>query len=354
MNYFMSIFFRLIPLLMGAICFSYGIYVTTLGTALGSGYLVAGHVLISLTAICIALYCTAATIIRQLINRYSSFFKWFLPVLGYAVSLFTVGMGIYYWNLHTINTAYFVSGNIIFGVGLIACCVTTVATSSTRFLFIPANSNKLQPGDKPQGAFSENTAKILIAIPALCALVGLIRSIVLISAGLSSEYFVAGHVLFGTSLVCASLIALVASVIRQIQNTFTDKERWKWTIFVLILGSINVVLGIGILLVQKTPAWIAPGWVLVGLGFICYSISSKVILLASVWRQTFSLAKRIPLIPIMTTLFCLFTAAFLFEAELFNSAFFVPARVMVGLGAVCFTLYSIVSILESGTSGSSE
>ncbi|MDZ5007297.1 DUF2776 family protein, partial [Clostridium perfringens] len=29
---------------------------------------------------------------------------------------------------------------------------------------------------------------------------------------------------------------------------------------------------------------------------------------------------------------------------------FVPAHVMVGLGAICFTLFSIVSILESGTS----
>jgi hypothetical protein len=29
-----------------------------------------------------------------------------------------------------------------------------------------------------------------------------------------------------------------------------------------------------------------------------------------------------------------------------------PARVLVGLGAICFSLYSIGSILESGTSSS--
>ena len=39
-----------------------------------------------------------------------------------------------------------------------------------------------------------------------------------------------------------------------------------------------------------------------------------------------------------------------FEAATINPAYMVPARVMVGLGGICFTLFSIVSILESGTS----
>lgn len=33
-----------------------------------------------------------------------------------------------------------------------------------------------------------------------------------------------------------------------------------------------------------------------------------------------------------------------------HADYFIPARVLVGLGAICFTLFSIVSILESGTS----
>jgi hypothetical protein len=44
-------------------------------------------------------------------------------------------------------------------------------------------------------------------------------------------------------------------------------------------------------------------------------------------------------------------AAFLFQAAVTNSNFYIPARVLIGLGAVCFTLFSIVSILEVGTSG---
>ncbi|MBP7379807.1 MAG: DUF2776 family protein, partial [Odoribacter sp.] len=53
---------------------------------------------------------------------------------------------------------------------------------------------------------------------------------------------------------------------------------------------------------------------------------------------------------VLSALLCLFLAAFLFEEGLYDNAFFVPARVLVGLGAICFCLFSIVSILESGTS----
>jgi hypothetical protein len=47
---------------------------------------------------------------------------------------------------------------------------------------------------------------------------------------------------------------------------------------------------------------------------------------------------------------CFVLSAFLFQASTANANLAVPARVLVGLGAVCFTLFSIVSILESGTS----
>nr|WP_322394932.1 DUF2776 family protein [Clostridium perfringens] len=68
MNYYISILFRAIPLLMGIICLTYGSYIYTLGDKFGNGYIIASHVIIFFTAICIALFTTAATIIRQLIN----------------------------------------------------------------------------------------------------------------------------------------------------------------------------------------------------------------------------------------------------------------------------------------------
>ena len=78
------------------------------------------------------------------------------------------------------------------------------------------------------------------------------------------------------------------------------------------------------------------------LGLVCYSISSKVILLAKIWRQEFKLANRIPMIPVLTALACLFLAAFVFELATIHADYFIPARVLVGLGAICFTLFSIV------------
>ena len=42
------------------------------------------------------------------------------------------------------------------------------------------------------------------------------------------------------------------------------------------------------------------GFVLMGLALICWSISSKVILLARIWHADFPLAARIPIIPILT------------------------------------------------------
>jgi hypothetical protein len=47
---------------------------------------------------------------------------------------------------------------------------------------------------------------------------------------------------------------------------------------------------------------------------------------------------------------CLFLASFVFELGTTHDDYFIPARVLAGLGAICFTLFSIVSILESGTS----
>ena len=119
----------------------------------------------------------------------------------------------------------------------------------------------------------------------------------------------------------------------------------------LLLGGFYFIL---CLLVQIILLWgfhkrLDVLW-LIGLALICWSISSKVILLAKIWHADFPLANRIPIIPVLTALVCLFLAAFLYEGALFEAKYFVPARVLSGFGAICFTLYSIVSILESGAS----
>ncbi len=346
MNYWISILFRAIPLVIGAICLGLGLYVRAGGT--DANHYIAGHVLISLTAICIALFATAAVIIRQLIGTFSRGWKFILPIVGYAVALATI-----IWGLNLRNqggSAAFVAGHIVFGVGLIAACVTTVATSSTSFTLIPKNAKRRHEDGVPAEAYGAGAGTTLILVPIVATAIAVIFAAMLLSRSAEAPHFIAGHVLVGLAAICSSLIALVSTVVRQVRNQFDEGERWWWTLWVLLMGSATFVWGLFVLFGSQRPERIAPGCILLGLAMICYSIISKVWLLALVWRRTCALANRIPIIPVMTCLACLFFSDFLSEAAMTDSNFFIPARVMAGLGAVCFTLFSIVSILEAGTS----
>ncbi|MFI2754199.1 DUF2776 family protein [Cellulomonas sp. P22] len=348
MNLTISILFRAIPLAMGAVCLAFGLYVLSGGD--DTNHFVAGHVNVALTAICIALFSTAATIIRQLVHRYGRVWEILLPVLGYAVALATM-----IWGVTIVRRGdepqFIVAGYVMIGIGFIAASVSTVATASTRFTLIQTSAARDVGSGPPPEAYSSRVRAVLIAVPAVLAVIGLVIAGTLYARGSTPEV-VAGHVVTGLSLVCSALVALVASIVRQVRNEFGEGERYRWTWWVVAMGTINVLLGLGVLLASDKPARLAPGVVLIGLGLICFSIVSKVVLLALVWRQVFPLANRIPIIPVGTALTCLFFAAFLFEATARQPGFFVGAHVLVGLGAVCFTLFSIVSILEAGTSSS--
>ena len=132
--------------------------------------------------------------------------------------------------------------------------------------------------------------------------------------------------MFGIACVCTSLIALVASIARQARGSYTMGERRRWMSLVLCMGGLAFVLGLILIFTFRGESINFVGFVLIGLALICWSISSKVILLAKIWHADF------------------------YEAALFETKYFVPARVLTGFGAICFTLYSIVSILESGAS----
>lgn len=195
------------------------------------------------------------------------------------------------------------------------------------------------------------TQNVLIGLTLLFSLIAWAWAIVLLSRSSEGAYFfVAGTVMGGLACICTSLIALVASIAKQIRNTYGESDRKNWPKLVLVMGTVAFIWGLVVILAMAGNVANTTGFIMMGLGLVCFSISSKVILLARVWKQSFALASRIPLIPVLTALLCLFLAAFLFEEGGYDNAFFVPARVLVGLGAICFCLFSIVSILESGTS----
>ena len=347
MNYGISILFRAIPLAMAIFCFGYGAFIYGYGD--DGSPVVADPVVFSLGMICIALFCTAATIIRQIIHTYNKPAKYALPVIGYLAAIITIIGGICIFSNAT-STSAFVAGHVITGIGFITTCVATAATSSTRFSLIPRNS-KATSNEVPEGAFSLNQRRALVIVAVIVSLIAWIWAFVLLGNSHSHPaYFVAGHVMVGLACICTSLIALVATIARQIRNDYSEKERNKWPKLVLLMGSISFVWGLFVILADSGSANGTTGYIMLGLGLVCYSISSKVILLAKIWRQEFKLANRIPMIPVLTALACLFLAAFVFELATIHADYFIPARVLVGLGAICFTLFSIVSILESGTS----
>lgn len=347
MNYWISVLFRIIPLAMGAVCLSLGLYVLAGGD--DADHFVAGHVLISLAAICVALFTTAAMIIRQLTDTFHPAWKIILPVVGYTAAGATMIWGVLV--LEQARVPSFVAGHVIFGVGLIAACVSTVATASSAFTLIPKNAHGRAEDGVPAGAYGAAAGLGLISIPVIATIIAVAWGVMLLRREADTPHFVAGHVLLGISAICACLISLVSTVVRQVRNQFDEGERWLWTLWVLLLGTATFGWGLYVLFGSDRSERIAPGCVLLGLGMVCFSIISKVWLLALTWRRECALANRIPLIPVVTCLACLFFSTFLAEAAMGNAAFLVPARVLAGLGAVCFTLFSIVSILEAGTSG---
>ncbi len=92
MNIYIGWLFKLIPLIMGLICIALGGFV--LESSGQSEYFVAGHVLISLAAICLALFTTAFIIISQLTRGVNTFYNTLFPIIGYAGSIITMIWGV--------------------------------------------------------------------------------------------------------------------------------------------------------------------------------------------------------------------------------------------------------------------
>lgn len=343
MNYGISILFRAIPLFMAAFCFCYGLYVWLSGNT--PDRLTAGPVIFFLGSICIALFTTAATIIRQIIGKYTVADKYLLPTIGDFFAFGTVVCGGVIMAEHASWAV--VPGHVVCGLGLITACVATAATASTRFSLIPENSADATMSVNPQG-FSYSAEITLVSIVTVISAVAWVWAIGLIAWSDDMAHTVAGCVMGGIACVCTSLIALVASIARQVRGSYSMTERKIWYWVPLTMGAVAFAAGLYMIFSNWGEPVDFVGFVLIGLALICWSISSKVILLAKIWHTEFELASRIPIIPVITALTCMFMAAFLFEEALFKPKFFVPSRVLMGFGAICFTLYSIVSILESG------
>ena len=241
MNHGISILFRVIPVVMAFICFFLGGFIFLYGD--DGARQVAGPVVFFLGAICLALFATAATIIRQLIHKFHTVLKYIIPGFGYVVAFLTIASGIWIFGFAE-NSNFIVSGHVVAGVGLITACVSTAATSSTKFYLIPANSANAANEVNKEG-FSAMTQNVLIGLTLLFSLTAWVWAIVLLSRiGEGAYFLVAGTVMGGLACICTSLIALVASIAKQIRNTYGESDRKNWPKLVLVMGTVAFIWGL--------------------------------------------------------------------------------------------------------------
>ncbi|WP_189272249.1 DUF2776 family protein [Kitasatospora griseola] len=351
MNHGVSVLFRAIPLLMGAVSAALGGYVLAHST--GPSARVAGLVLVFLAAVCLCLFATAATIVRQLIGRFTALDRFGYPAFGFAVAGVAIGYGVCLLTESRRPPPDFVAGSAVLGIGLVCVCVSSVAAVSTRFALISENA-ALPDGSPPRSPapFRPFAARTLVAVPVLATAVAAAWATVLLANGGGGDEagrFTAGHVVVDLAIVCTCLVGLVASLLRQIQNTYSRRDRIWWPVVAGTLGAMDITGGLVVVALDPRPTQLATGYVQIGLGLIAWTVLGKLLLLGLVWRRDAPSADRMPLIPIGTGLVCLFMSAFLFESAEPNVI--VAARVLVGLGGVCFALFSLASVLESGTGG---
>ena len=206
---------------------------------------VAGPVVFSLGMICIALFATAGTIIRQIIHTYSTAAKYALPIIGYlaAVVCFIGGMT-YISDGSTV--AHFVAGHVICGVAFITACVATTATSSTRFTFITQNSRRLtMPYLQSHSLRHRRTYSSfwLLCSPSLHGFghSGYWDKVI-------STRLLCGRTRNGrTGITLYKHSCLVATIVRQIRNSYSGAERKWWPALVLVMGTLSILWGLWVL-----------------------------------------------------------------------------------------------------------
>ena len=107
-----------------------------------------------------------------------------------------------------------------------------------RLYPIHLNTNERQKHDPriPDKAFNFWQGIFLILVASFISIVAWIWAYRLLAhSDEHSQYFVAGHVMAGLACICSSLIALVATIARQIRNTYSRLEKRLWHRFVILM-----------------------------------------------------------------------------------------------------------------------
>jgi hypothetical protein len=298
-----------------------------------------------LGAVVLCIFSTSSIIIRQSCNKITTLELFFYPILSFTVAILTISIGLCI--IFTNPAGYaFIAGHNVIGLGLICSCLAVETTICTKFSIIRKNL-KLPVGTPSNEGFSTLITNFIFLIIISFIIIAWGLVIYLLINSNNTNYFIAGHILAGMAMICTSVFGMVASGLRQINNTYNEIDKKIWPSLAFIMGFMALSWGIILIMINKDPSsYLLPGFILIGISCICFSIFSKLLFNTKVWRANYAYSNLIPFIPLFLYFFCIFLSSFLFQASMTNINLYIPARVLIGIGAVCISLFAIINVLR--------
>lgn len=343
--------YRAVPLAAAAVSVGFGAYILRQGRTPDD--LTAGLTMFQFALICLALYANAATVLWQHAHPFGGVGRYGYPIFAWLVAIVATGFSIWMMRLDIAEPVYFVVGHVTFAMAMVCVCIASVVSASAHFPQLVENAS-LPEGATPasRAPFRGDTVASLSVIPVIATLIVWGWSFFLlrgIGSGTPEAQSNGGHLMMGLAMVCTSLVALVFTVLRQTQNTYTARERVLWPGLAFLMGLITVLWGVYFASSPIEPFRHSAGFLMIGLGMNSWAILAKVLVLAVVWKSVAPMAGRIEIIPVLTTLVCLVLSIFLFESA--NPNLLTGARLLLGLGLAAYPVWAIVSVMQAHGQG---
>lgn len=329
-----SIVLRALPLSMTSYELIFGIVVIC---ARRSG-VVPGRFLVSLASITFAIYCVVAVSMRQL-EGFRQLWLW--PLMAYCGAAAATAWGIVILSTEP-GSVGVVSGHMVLGAGLIALCVSTVSLTSVHFIEIARNQAHLDIGRRNRVAWSAASVWCLTLIPFVISSIALAYAVVSMCDGRVDEQ-VGGHALFAQSMVCLSFASIVHILARQMNNTFLTRFKWRYSVYIVCNGLVDITWGIITLLTCPTP-FITCGFGMITLGLVCLSVSGKAHRVIGSWHDVSELAYVAAYFPLFAGILGMLMSSILFSAGVDQNQYVWAAYTVAGLSAVCISAYAMVAI----------
>jgi hypothetical protein len=333
--------YRFIPLLLFIFCIIFGTIV--LSGKIPDDF-IAGHVVISLGAVVFCIFCTASIITKLYLDNFNKFDKYFYPFLSFLTAIITVSFG--FWLILNESSDYvFIAGHKVLGLGLICTCLATESVIMTHFRNIQLNS-KLKESAIGKRSFSKKSTFILYMIPLSATIFAWSFAGYLLMTSYINDHFIAGHVMAGMAMICTSVFAMVINGIEQANNNYKPIYKTILPTIGFLMGSLALVWGIALIIIDQNPStYLTPGFILIGISFICFSIFCKLFVVSRLWRFIKLPAQIITIIPLILSMGCILISIMLFPVSSCDMNVFIPARVLLGISTVCASLFAVLSII---------